>query len=100
MTVRSDGVRVFVGEKVILAVTATDNCGNSAEVAYDPSVEPSPLCDEVLEDGTCCPAIAPPDPDCDEPCEFGLLSPLGAPLGEPSGREPSGRMRGLVRRAP
>lgn len=62
------GVRIFTGEAVVLHVTATDNCGNAAVATYDPAKEPSPLCDEVLEDGTCCPAIAaPPDGKCKVP---------------------------------
>jgi hypothetical protein len=71
-----DGTRTVTGESVVLVVTATDSCGNSASDSYDPSTEPSPLCDEVLTDGTCCPAIGPPpDPRCRVPlCPRGLLA--------------------------
>ena len=47
--------------QVSLEVKATDNCGNSAEVDYDPTQHPSPLCDLVNEEGVCCPPIVPPE---------------------------------------
>ena len=55
---------------VELVVNADDRCGNSAAMTWDPTVEPSPLCDEVLINMTCCPAITnPPDPKCKvNPC--------------------------------
>ena len=55
-------VKVVTGESVVLQVTATDRCGNAAPASYDPAEEPSPLCDVVLEDGSCCPPIGRPEP--------------------------------------
>ncbi len=43
---------------VSLALTAVDRCDNAASVTYDPAAEPSPHCEAVLPDGTCCPGIA------------------------------------------
>jgi hypothetical protein len=70
VSVNSEGIKVVSGEKVVLRVTATDACGNGAHADDDPTSHPSPLCDERLLDGTCCPAIAaPPRPsDCKIPC--------------------------------
>ena len=69
LRVDSDGVKTVSGESVVLEVTAEDRCGNSAAASYDPSAEPSPLCDVVLEDGSCCPAIGRPGaPGCDDVC--------------------------------
>ncbi len=49
--------------------TATDACGNKASADDDPKTHGSPLCDERLIDGTCCPAIAAPPPKvCPNPC--------------------------------
>ena len=60
LSVTSDGQKVVRAESVQLEVTGTDACGNAATATYDPAAEPSPLCDEVLDDGTCCPPIGPP----------------------------------------
>ena len=49
-------------ESVTLRVTAEDRCGNVGVSEFDPAVEPSVLGDEVLADGTVCPAIAQPEP--------------------------------------
>ena len=72
LRVGSDGIKVVMGEAVVLEVTATDDCGNVASADYDPASEPSPTWDEVLEDGTCCPAIGRPKAGRCEPgfCEL------------------------------
>ena len=64
----SAGIKVLTGEQAVLEVKATDRCANQAVATTDPASAPSPLCDDVLDDGTCCPAIAlPPDPKCKLP---------------------------------
>ena len=68
VSVNSTGLRVITAESVVLHVTATDASGNETSVSVDPTVVASPLCDEVLADRTCCPAIArPPDRHCQIP---------------------------------
>ena len=76
--VTSEGTKVVTGESVVLEVTASDACGNSAAASWDPAAEPSPDCEEVLADRTCCPPIAPPaPPDC-HPAACGEPLPLRA----------------------
>jgi hypothetical protein len=60
LSVDSRGLKVVTGEQVVLRVTAVDRCGNVTVEEHDPTRSPSPLCDERLEDGTCCPALASP----------------------------------------
>jgi hypothetical protein len=58
------------GESVVLEVTGKDNCDNATIVLYDPTREPSPLCEEWLEEGEeCCPALIAPE---DKKCKPGL----------------------------
>jgi hypothetical protein len=60
LSVNSAGVKVVTGEEVVLRVTSVDRCGNVTVEEHDPRREPSPLCEERLADGTCCPALGPP----------------------------------------
>jgi hypothetical protein len=60
LSVNSLGVKVVTGEEVVLRVTSVDRCGNVTVEEHDPTREPSPLCEERLGDGTCCPALGPP----------------------------------------
>ena len=72
LTINEEGLKVVTGESVVLEVSGVDRCGNVGSAQFDPAVEPAPPpCAQVLPDGSCCPAIAPPDPpDCepDGPC--------------------------------
>jgi hypothetical protein len=73
LSVNSLGIKVVTGESVVLEVTGTDRCGNGAADAFDPALRPSPLCDERLDDGTCCAAVAAGrDPKC-------KVAPCGRP---------------------
>ena len=66
-SVNSLGIQTFHGEKVTLEVTTVDRFGNAAGASYGPTLTPSPLCDDVLIDKTCCPALSlPEDPKCKE----------------------------------
>jgi hypothetical protein len=69
--VTSAGLQVFTGEVVKLRVVGRDRCGNEADAGYDPASGPSPLCDETLPDGTCCPAVRAPRPG---PCPVSRCS--------------------------
>jgi hypothetical protein len=60
----SAGRYVFTGSQVLLNGVASDFCGNSATTMYDPAVEPSPACEQVLPSGVCCPSIARPASRC------------------------------------
>ena len=68
----ASGFPVYTGEKVVLEVTATDRCGNTATDTYDPAQEPEPGCTDPLPDGTCCPAISEPTPP---ECKVPLCGP-------------------------
>ena len=61
VTITPGGV-TLTGEEVVLQVSATDDCGNTGTAEYYPAPEPSPLCEIVLENGECCPAIVQPGP--------------------------------------
>jgi Mg-chelatase subunit ChlD len=92
-SVNADGVQVFRGEQVVLEVSATDSCGNLASSLYDPAQEPSPLCDQVLADGSCCPAVAQPaPPSCPVPV-CGDAGSIEAPPAFGHGPPTSGRRR-------
>jgi hypothetical protein len=80
--VRSNRPVLLTAADAVLVVTATDACNNVGTGTFNPEVEPSPLCDEVLQDGTCCPAIGnAPDVSC---CVWvcGRTTPPGSDLQE------------------
>lgn len=92
MFVNSQGFKVVTGEVVVLEVTAEDRCGHLSTATDDPASHPSPLCDERLEDGTCCPAVAAPeDGKCKVPvCGRSASAVLPAPQHLLPGRQRRG----------
>ena len=91
LSVNSAGIKVITGEQVHLRVTSVDECGNRKTAIFDPATEPSPLCDDQLTSGECCPALGhPPDEKCGVPV---CAAPPPQPLWSEPGEAPGSRAR-------